>query len=61
MLTCSIVYINNFTSLVTKGYHGCKFFGPSLKAKWSNQLALLSMEGLLLRYLAWIYRSEHVA
>jgi hypothetical protein len=32
------VYINNFASLVTKWYHGCKCFGPSLKARWSNHL-----------------------
>jgi hypothetical protein len=29
---------NNFVVLVTKGYHGCNIFGPSLKARWSNHL-----------------------
>ena len=32
-----IVY-NNFAGLVTKGYYGCRCFGPSLKAIWSNDL-----------------------
>jgi len=30
--------IINFLGLVTKGYHGCKCCGPSLKARWSNNL-----------------------
>ena len=29
---------NNFAGLVTKGYYGCKRCGPSLKARWSNDL-----------------------
>jgi hypothetical protein len=32
---------NNFAGLVTKGYHGCKCCGPSLKARWSNHLRKL--------------------
>ena len=36
-LTCWLVY-NNFVGLVTKGYHGCKCCGPSLKAGWSDHL-----------------------
>ena len=32
-----IVY-NNFAGLVKKGYNGCKCCGPSLKARWSNDL-----------------------
>ena len=35
-----IVY-NNFADLVTKGYYGCKCFGPSLKARWSKDLRKL--------------------
>ena len=35
-----IVY-NNFTGLVAKEYYGCKFFGPSLKSRWSNDLRKL--------------------
>ena len=32
-----IVY-NIYAGLVTKGYYGCKCCGPSLKARWSNDL-----------------------
>jgi hypothetical protein len=38
MLTC-FIYIHSFTSLVTKGYHGCKFCGASLKSRWDKQLS----------------------
>ena len=36
MLLCSVC--NNIASLVTKGYHGCKCCGTSIKARWSNHL-----------------------
>lgn len=36
-LMCRHVY-NNFAGLVIKGYHGCKFCGPSLKDRWFNHL-----------------------
>ena len=36
MLTCSIY--NNIIGIITKGYHGCKCSGPSIKARWSKHL-----------------------
>ena len=36
MLTC-FVY-NNIVGLVTKGYRGRKFCGPSIKNRWSKHL-----------------------
>jgi hypothetical protein len=39
ILTC-YVYVN-IVGLVTKGYHGCKCFGPSTKVRWSNDIRKL--------------------
>ena len=39
MLTCSIY--NNVTGLITKGYHGYKCCGPSIKTAWSKHLGKL--------------------
>ena len=29
---------NNIVGIITKGYHGCKCFGPSIKDRWSKHL-----------------------
>ena len=36
-----LILYNNLAGLVTKGYFGCKFCGPSLKSRWSKDLQKL--------------------
>ena len=36
LTSCSLYH--NIAGLVTKGYHGCKHYGPSMKARWSKYL-----------------------
>ena len=38
---CILIVYNNLTGIVTKGYFGCKYCGPSLKARWSKDLRKL--------------------